>query len=231
MKALVLFLVFIVALPALAQPTRESAQTLEIVQGIKKMMEIATHHPEPLVREKLGAWVDGGTVQLGANNAMSDMSVSRDVYNGRVLIMIFYNPVNFIRLPGTSLNEADKDRLRQLMLYHQAVKVDEHMSGRLAIPPGMMLNPPPKVLEAFNRWLWEAEWIAVEKDWALVKKWGKTYLMPEMEGATRNGESPRSFLEGFYAIQLKREEYRLSPANFTTITARYKAELAKLPKQ
>lgn len=200
-------------------PQEVDAARIKIVRAIMT-------HPEPLVREKLMNWIATERVQFAANKILPEMSSSLEKNDyGKRIVLLWYNVDYVLKMPDVN-NPPDKELLLWLVLYHEAVHIDDHFSGRILLEPLISVGPVSD--EYITRKMWDAEWSAVNKEWVLAKKMGKPYLVPMIAMAVRNGESPRSFLDGFYQLQMAGGPLKLNPGLAKFFTARYKQELAKL---
>jgi YD repeat-containing protein len=199
----------------------------EANQAMLVIKQAVLKHPEPLVREKLFGWIDTRKVLFAANNILPEMSSSLEQVKGKDQVLLWYNITFILTVPN--VNEADKQAYLQLALYHEAVHIDDHFSGRLSLGP--LVPEKPMSPENMAQNIWDREWSAITKEWALAKKMKKPYLVPVIDTATslRNVENSRTFLEGFYKLQLQGNATALNPALTAGFTKRYKQELVKLP--
>lgn len=193
-------------------------------QAIQKIQQEVLSHPEPLVREKLFEWITTSRVLFAANNLLPEMSSSLEQIKGKAQVLLWYN-INFLlEVPGIS--SEDKQTYLQLVLYHESVHIDDHFSGKLPLIPLLSEGTVPE--EKTAQKMWDMEWSAVSKEWELAKKLGKPKLVPVIYEATKNGETPRTFLEGFYRLQMTGNAVALNSKLSAGITLRYQEELAKL---
>ncbi len=195
-------------------------------QAMSKLREAVLSHPGPLVREKLLSRFVSGEVLFVANEALPEMSTSQEDYKGRKQVLLWYNIDFLLKVPNV-FNLEDKQAYLWLVLYHEAVHIDDHFSGTMLLGPLFPTAPVSK--EQMANDTWDKEWSAVTKEWELAKKLGKPYLVPFIYGATKGHENPLTFLTGFYLLQMSGGAIAFNPALGTGFTARYKEELEKLP--
>lgn len=193
-------------------------------QAMTKIRPAILSHPEPLVREKLLEWLQTSSVLFAANNILPEMSSSLEQIKGKGQVLLWYNTTFVLQVPD--VNPVDKQAYLWLVLYHEAVHIDDHFSGRMPLGPLIAVGPVSE--EWIARDMWEKEWSAVSKEWVLAKKLQKPYLVPEIALATLKGENPRTFLEGFYRLQMAGNAVAANPALAAGFTSRYRQELAKL---
>jgi hypothetical protein len=203
---------------------QRQAMPPEIAQAEVKISRLVDSHPEPLVHKKLLGWLKSGRVQFAANNVLPEMSASLEQINGKGQVLLWYNYNFLLQVP--QVPPADKDDYLRLVLYHEAVHIDDHFAGRLPLGPIRPIGPMS--FSQLAQATWDKEWSAVSKEWALAKKIQKPYLVPMIYNATRKGENRKSFLEGFYQLQMTGNAVALNHALGAEFTARYKKELAKL---
>ena len=127
------------------------------------------------------------------------MSSSLETIQGTNHVFLWYNFDFVLDVPDVH-DKADKDDYLKLALYHEAVHISDHMSGTFSLMPLISTNSP--TLEtSIARTIWNMEWSAVTKEWALAQKIHKPYLVPCIYEATKNRNTPENFLEGFYTLQ------------------------------
>lgn len=212
-----------------SQPKKVALQVQEVTpqqakDAVNKIQQLAISHPEPLVREKLFGWIDHG-VLFAANNLFPEMNSSVEKKEGKDQVLLWYSIPFILDVPNVA-NPDDKQAYLQLCVYHEAVHIDDHMSGRLPLPSLVSGKPLPSDEMAQN--VWDREWSAVTKEWALAKKLKKTHLVPVIYAATKNGETSRTFLDGFYKLQMQGDAVALNPSLASGFTKCYKKELEKL---
>ena len=220
---------------ALSLSRSVSAQIVDTPQSrammgpsIVRLKSFVLSHPEPLVRERLYTWVDNGTVKFAPSVQLPEMVTSVEIMNGKKQILIWYNLDFLFRVPDIP-TQADKDWYLRLVLYHEAVHIDEHLSGRHVISSIVVTGPVSN--EFLANEIWDTEWPAVSKEWVFAKKMGIRHLVPMIAMATLNGDNPRNFLQGFYELQMSGNAIKANPKIGPGLTARYKLELAKLDKK
>ncbi len=213
---------------ALLSPAKTSLREVtkqEVDWAIQKVQQLILSHPEPLVSQKLLGWLTDGSVKFAANNVLPEMSASLEQINGSGQVLLFYNITFLLEVPDL-FDSADKQSYLLLVIYHEAVHIDDHFSGRL--PLGPLIPVKPISPEDMAKNIWDREWSAVAKEWEFAKKLQKPYLVPMIHNTTKNNENPRTFLEGFYGLQISGNAVALNPALLDGFTLRYRQEVAKL---
>ncbi|MEQ1500435.1 MAG: hypothetical protein ABL917_03645 [Parcubacteria group bacterium] len=227
--------VLVLGFLGLSFPRGVSAQIVDTPQSraltgpsVMRLKSLVLAHPEPLVREKLYKWVDNGTVKFAPSVQLQEMVTSVEVMNGKKQILIWYNLDFLFRVPDIT-NQADKESYLRLVLYHEAVHVEEHLNGRHVISSLVATGPVSN--EYMANYIWDTEWPAVSKEWVFAKKMRIPHLVPMIAVATLRGDNPRNFLQGFYELQMSGNAIKANPKIGPGLTARYKLELAKLEKK
>lgn len=209
-----------------------SAQVLDTPQAramlnptIAKLTSLCMTHPEPLVREKLFDWVRTEVVQFAPSLSVQEMAVSYEMVNEKLQTIVWYNPIFILNTPQI-VNVPDKEFYLWLVLYHEAVLVDEHLSGRHRLGPIVVKGPvsPSSIANS----IWEAEWPAVKKEWEFAKKFGKPHLVPVIADAVGDGNNEEDFLNGFYILQVNGPGAMANPSIRESLTVRYMREVKKL---
>jgi len=194
-------------------------------RALPKLRQAIQSHPESLVREKLWGWLGSEKVLFAANNILPEMSASLEEYKGRKQVLLWYNVDFLLQVPQVASSE-DKQVYLWLVLYHEAIHIDDHFSGRM--PLGPILPTAPTSITNIAEDIWNREWSAVTKEWILAKKLRKPYLVPMIYATTKNGETPKTFLRGFYQLQMSGNAVLMNPRLSAGFTLCYKQELAKL---
>jgi hypothetical protein len=153
------------------------------------------------------------------------MAVSYEMVVGKLQTIIWYNPVFIMDTPQIK-SAPDKEFYLWLVLYHEAVLVDEHLSGRHRLGPIVVSGPVSPSSIAND--IWDAEWPAVKKEWELAKKLGKPHLVPAIADAVGDGDNDENFLFGFYNLQFNGIGALANPSIKESITARYNREVRKI---
>jgi hypothetical protein len=153
------------------------------------------------------------------------MAVSYEMVVGKLQTIIWYNPVFILNTPQIT-SAPDKEFYLWLVLYHEAVLVDEHLSGRHRLGPIVVSGPVSPSSIAND--IWDAEWPAVKKEWELAKKLGKPHLVPAIADAVGDGDNDENFLFGFYNLQFNGIGALANPSIKESITARYNREVRKI---
>ena len=206
-------------------PIVATTETARQKSAISKIQKLVLNHPEPLVREKLLELIKSGKVLFAANNVLPEMSSSCEQNNGKDQVLLWYNIDFLLDVPEIKIS-TDKEDYLTLCLYHEAVHIDDHFSGKYVLLP---LISDKELKEPAAKSLWNMEWSAVTKEWELAKKMKKPYLVPVIYNATKEGESRKTFLQGFYQLQMTGNASALNPTLRAGFRSRYEAELAKLP--
>lgn len=224
----VLFAVLLV----LSSFSHASAQVLDTPQArallnptIAKLTSLCMTHPEPLVREKLFNWVRTDVVQFAPSYNIDEMAVSHEMVNGKLQTIVWYNPIFILNTPQIT-SVPDKEFYLWLVLYHEAVLVDEHLSGRHRLGP-IVVKGPVSPSSIANQ-IWDAEWSAVKKEWELAKKLGKPHLVPAIADAVGDGDNEEDFLDGFYILQVNGPGAMANPSIRESLTVRYIKEVKQL---
>ncbi len=200
--------------------TKEQAE-----QAIQKIQQEVLNHPEPLVREKLLDWIKTGKVLFAANNLLPETAVSVEQNKGKDQVLLWYNITFLLEVPNV-VTPVDKQAYLWLALYHESVHIDDHFSGRFSLMP--LLSDVTVSEEKTAQRIWDMEWSAVSKEWELAKRLKKPELVPVIYEATKNGETPQTFLQGFYQLRMTGNAVALNSKLSAGITSRYHEELAKL---
>ncbi len=206
-----------------AQQKMSPSEAREVTLAVQKIQQVIKVHPEPLVREKLWAWIGQERVLFAGNNLVGEVSVSLEKDASKSVVLLWYN-FNFVLHGLPQVAAADKADYLNLAIYNEAVQIEEYFAGRATLTP---MIPSGPISEAnLANVIWDREWTAVSKEWELAKKINKPYLVPLIYAATRKGETPRAFLDGFYLLQM--DSHAISPTIAAEYTKRYKQEIAKL---
>lgn len=228
MKAFALVMVVVVSFLSFSGVSEAQGVTPHQVElAMAKIQPAILNHPEPLVREKLLGWLKTERVLFAANNILPEMSSSEEQGGGKKQVLLWYNTVFASQVPNVVTQE-DKQAYLSLVLYHEAVHIDDHFSGRL--PLGSLSPVGPVSPLGMAQDIWDREWSAVTKEWAFAKKLGKPYLVPVIYDTTKNGETARTFLDGFYLLQMSGNAAALNPLLTIGFTERHKKETAKLSR-
>lgn len=223
---LCVWILFISVNIARAQVVLTPDNIAKINQSMSMLKSITQRHPEPLVSDTLYKMVYNGTLKFAPTILHPEMFSSIEKVGEKNIILIWYN-IDFVtRVPDVRYE--DKESYLMIVLYHEMVHVNEHLSGR---------HPLHSISKADNRTLyvranevWDIEWPAVQKEWQLAKKMGKPYLVPTIALATMFGDNPRSFLTGFYQLRMTGNEMINNPQFGPIFRARYEIELTRLMK-
>ena len=213
----------------LSQVQASSAQGVSpqqvLTEALPKLQGAILSHPEALVREQLYAWLGDGRVKFATNNILPEMSVSLEKMGGKDQVLLWYN-LGFVLQGIPEVAPVDRDDYLKLVLFHGVAQIQEHFNGKTRLIPVVPVGPVSE--DSIAQTIWDLEWIGVTKEWELAKKLKKPYLVPVIAAATRNGETPRSFLNGFYLLQMGSHSVEFNRGLMAGFTARYKKELAKL---
>lgn len=204
----------------------QGATPEQTVEAIQKVQQAVLNHPEPIVREVLLNWITSGRVLFAANTILPEMLASLEKVKGKDQVLLWYN-INFVLNGLPEVAPADKQDYLRLVLYHECIHLDDHFSGRLLLYPMVEEDISMSKVD-YSNIIWDREWSAVAKEWQFAKRLGKPYLVPEIFGATKNGDTPRNFLEGFYNLQMHGIAVAVNPSHIAGMKARYQAERAKL---
>lgn len=223
MKKFLALLVFLgAALQLWAQPRINMARAAEAQSKIQRLVE---EHPEPLVSRDLLGWVKTGKVKFAINRILPEMSSSLEATRNGPQIYLWCNQDYLLEVPPVS-RPADKQALLRLVIYHEAKHISDHIQGNYKLRP--LFPKKGEVPPDLAQRMWDMEWSAVSAEWELAKKWDVRYLVPVIAEATRNVDNPRSFLEGFYRLQMAGTGVLLDPSLGPQYRAIYEREKAKI---
>lgn len=192
---------------------------------IEKVQKLVSEHSEQLVNTRLLDLIKSGQVLFAANNALPEMGSSLEEKNGKTQVLLWYNFDFVMNVPDIE-NPADKDDYLRLAMYHEAVHIDNHFTGKYSLMP--LISTNSKSEYQISQKIWDMEWSAVTKEWEFAKKIKKPYLVPVIYSATKNGENPKTFLEGFYQLQVTGNATALNKSLIDGFTERYIMEKRKL---
>ena len=223
MKKILALLVFLGAMMQLwAQPGINMARAEEADIKISRLVQ---EHPEPLVSRDLLAWLKTGKVVFAMNRIIPEMASSQEMTPKGPQVMLWYNQDYVLDTPEVS-RASDKLALLRLALFHEATHLDDHFKGKLKLLP--LVIPRNKVPANIAQITWDFEWNAVSAEWELAKQWNVRYLIPEIALATRQVDNPRTFLEGFYNLQMNGMGAHYDPSLKPQFRAIYEREKAKI---
>jgi hypothetical protein len=186
-----------------------------------RMDQAIANHPEPLVRENLRHWLREGLVRRFSTNEVADIGVVEFEEEGKKEVRLVYK-LSFI-FGAAFPNLSDRNTVLALRLYHVAVHLDDHFSGRIPLPSLVRDGP-----DVPARLIWNMELSATLKERVLAIKLGRPELMRTIHTVTRKEETPEKVLEGFLEMMLMSDDVRNRPELAEEFRALYKEELAKL---
>ncbi len=213
-------------LSANASSNSESAEIKLLDQkAYEKIKKLIISHPDPLVNTRLLDLIKTGKVLFAANDFLPEMSSSLEQNGGKEQVFLWYN-FRFILDVAEITNPADKNDYLLLALYHEAVHIDDHFNGKYKLIP--LISNKVESEELTAQKIWDMEWSAVSKEWGFAKKIKKPYLVPVIYEATRKGETPETFLYGFYQLQTTGNAVQLNKDLLKGFSTRYSLEKGKL---
>lgn len=191
------------------------------------LKDLIATHPRPEVSRGLYQQIDRGIVYLSFNSDHLPPEMGSELVkiSGKDTPVLIVNPGFVLQSSSFDLNEDRK--YKQLILLHESVHLESHLSGRVPLLPPTV-NPQQAL--KFAHFFWSAELEATRAEWVFAKEIKATHLLPHIAGPVKNLGEELGFLNGFY------EALKASAPNLTSFYKEmmpvweklYQQELAKI---
>ncbi len=191
---ILIYLLFISNLIAAQSPVRLAAPNMRNILASELLRDLLRNHPDQWVRNELYSIINSGKIALSFNaiGKDSEMALSQLPYNGTWLVILGINPDFLLekRFPDTGTDK----RYKQLVIYHEAIHIQNHLSGLILIPQSEKV---PDEKEA-NR-IWDSEYAATRLEIEFAKRLGWNDLIdPVLRKTLGTIKEPIAHLDMLY---------------------------------